>query len=227
MSELIFLGSVFSAGLFSFFSPCVIPLLPVFFAMFSSDKHSDKVNKKIVITRTFLFVFGISISFIILGFGAGMFSQLIRSDIFSITLGIIVIVLGIHQMGIIKIPALFYDKKIALHYQGSNEYVKSFLFGFTFSFGWTPCIGPILAAILGLAATQSNVAYSLLLIILYALGFLIPFMVLAFFSETLLVKVNGLKKHMKTIKIISGIIIIFMGFLLMSNQLNYLVTLFT
>ena len=107
-----------------------------------------------------------------------------------------------------------------------GDYIGAFLLGLTFSFGWTPCIGPVLGAILGLSATSSRPLYGALLMAVYSLGFLIPFLALSLFSDVLLAKVTRLHRHLGKIKTAGGVIIILMGFLLMTDHLGSILTVF-
>ncbi len=230
-SEALYAGSVFLAGILSFFSPCVIPLLPVYFSVFAQAglaENSGKTNAQLragLLLRTGLFVAGIACCFVLLGFGAGALGGVINSQYFLVAMGLVVVVMGIHQTGLIQIKALFKEKKVHLQRSGKKDALGVFFLGLTFSFGWTPCIGPVLAAILGLASGGGTALYGGLLMAIYSLGFAIPFMVLALFSELLLGRMKAIQKHMGKIKIASGVIIILMGILLMTGSLNKLVVL--
>lgn len=231
----IFMSTVFIAGIFSFFSPCLVPLLPVYISIFAGEqdsKHSEKYIKKlgilninlIVIAKTLVFVAGISTSFIILGFGAGSLGTLINSKGFITLWGLIVIVLGIHQTGLLHFKLLDREKRLVI--KGNNGILGIFLLGFSFSFGWTPCIGPILAAVLGISASGGQALYGVWLMIIYSLGLMIPFLIIAIFSDGMLRHVKKLNVHLEKIKIEGGIIIILMGILLMNNSLNVITRLF-
>lgn len=227
-SQTLYLGTVLAAGLLSFFSPCIVPLLPVYLSQFSAggaDGEASGVRRRLrVILKSVLFVAGLSVCFIVLGFGAGALGSVIGSRAFMVVMGLIVIVLGLHQTGLIHIKWLFYQKKVELSPSRRSGYLGSFLLGLTFSFGWTPCIGPVLGAILGLSAAGSRPLYGAFLMGIYSLGFLVPFLLLAVFSDLLLTKVKKLNKHLGKIKIAGGVLIILMGILLMTGQLNILLT---
>ncbi|MBU3114264.1 cytochrome c biogenesis CcdA family protein [Clostridium lacusfryxellense] len=235
LTNQIFMSTVFVAGIFSFFSPCLVPLLPVYISIFAGDQNNrnqDKYIKKlgrlninlIVIAKTLVFVGGISTSFIILGFGAGSLGTLINSKLFITFCGLIVIILGIHQTGLVHLKGLDRERRLIL--RSDNGILGIFLLGFSFSFGWTPCIGPILAAVLGISATGGQALYGVWLMIIYSLGLMIPFLIIAIFSDGLLRHVKKLNKHLDKIKIAGGIIIILMGILLMNNNLNLITKLF-
>ncbi|MGH4137392.1 cytochrome c biogenesis CcdA family protein [Clostridium sp.] len=231
----IFMSTVFVAGIFSFFSPCLVPLLPVYISIFAGNQDNEnheKYMKKLgvlninllVIAKTLVFVAGISTSFIILGFGAGSLGTLINSSVFITLCGVVVIVLGIHQTGLIHFKLLDREKRVVI--KSNNGIFGIFLLGFSFSFGWTPCIGPILAAVLGISASGGQALYGVWLMIIYSLGLMIPFLIIAIFSDGLLRHVKKLNKHLGKIKVAGGIIIILMGILLMNNSLNVLTRFF-
>ena len=173
-----------------------------------------------LILKTFIFVSGLSTAFILLGFGAGALGNLIYNVWFFRVIGIIVIILGIHQTGLIHLNFLEREKKVTLKASKGNSLLSTYLLGLTFSFGWTPCIGPVLGAVLGVAASEGQALYGGWLMFIYSLGLLIPFMLLAIFSDLLLGRLRKLNKHMTKIKIAGGIIIILMGVLLLTNSLN-------
>lgn len=235
VSNEIFMSTVFVAGIFSFFSPCLVPLLPVYISIFAGDqnnKNHEKYIKKlgvininlIVIAKTLVFVAGISTSFIILGFGAGSLGTVINSSWFITLCGVVVIVLGIHQTGLVHFKLLDREKRVVI--KGNNGILGIFLLGFSFSFGWTPCIGPILAAVLGISASGGQALYGVWLMLIYSLGLMIPFLIIAIFSDGLLRHVKKLNVHLEKIKIAGGIIIILMGILLMNNSLNVITRFF-
>jgi len=222
MSEVLFVISVFTAGILSFLSPCIIPVIPMYLAYFADEDLGKSKNRFFSrpMLKAMLFVGGLSTVFIVLGFGAGALGSILYGDWFLIVCGIIVIVLGIHQTGLVQFSFLHREKKLNLERSKKSDYFGSYLLGLTFSFGWTPCIGPVLAAVLGLSASEGSAIYGGLLMGVYSLGLMIPFLFVAIFSENLLLKIKGIYKHMRTIKLISGLFIILMGILLMMNQVG-------
>lgn len=233
-SDQIFISTVFIAGILSFFSPCILPLLPVYVSYFGGEDGEEikgikigklTINPRIII-RTLIFVGGLSTSFIILGFGAGALGAFLYSKTFFTICGLVVIILGIHQTGILKLKFLEREKKLDIKRSKRSDLIGTYLLGFTFSFGWTPCIGPVLGAVLGLSASEGQAAYGAWLMFIYALGMMIPFLVISVFSDVLLRHVRKLNKHMNKIRFVGGIIIILMGILLMTDNLNLIVTLF-
>lgn len=206
-----FIGAVYLAGLLSFFSPCIFPLIPVYIGMLSNgDKRS--------VIKTLLFVFGLSTSFVLLGFGAGSLGYILYSDYFRIGGAIFVIIFGLFQMEIINIPFLESTKLVNYNGNGNKGMIGAFLLGFTFSLGWTPCVGPILASILVLSGDGGSPLYGAFLMLIYVLGLSSPFIVLTFSSKYLLQKLNFIKKHLYTIKKIGGLLIVIMGVLLLLNK---------
>ncbi|MGE6576399.1 cytochrome c biogenesis CcdA family protein [Paenibacillus xylanexedens] len=235
-SDLVFLFGVFGAGLLSFFAPCILPLIPVYVSYLSGsmvngtnqqqpDTHSVRLRSTLVL-RTFLFVLGLSLVFVLLGFGSGMVGNLISSPVFIAICGAIVVLFGIYQTGLIRLSWLERERKLSNDQAKRGGYVGAFLLGLTFSFGWTPCIGPVLAAILGIAAGEGSPLYGGFLMFLYTLGLAIPFLILSVFSEYVMKRIRRLYRYMGVIKITSGCILIVMGLLLMTDRLNSLVTWF-
>ncbi len=200
------------AGLFSFFSPCIFPILPVYFSILSTGEKSS-------VFKTIFFILGLSTAFVLLGFGAGLIGGILSSDYFRIISGVIIIIFGLVQSEILKIP--FLERTKVLEIQGDRGgIVGSYLLGFGFSLGWTPCIGPILASILFISGSGEDVVYAGLLMLVYVLGLATPFLIISFSSKYFLSKLSFIKKYLGKIKRVGGVIIILMGVLLIFNQLN-------
>ena len=162
----------------------------------------------------------------VLGFGAGFLGTLIYETWFRYLLGAIIIILGLHQMEIFKIKKLEMQKTFGFK-KLNNSYLTAFVLGLTFSFGWTPCIGPVLSSVLALASsTGSNPMVATFLTILYAMGMSIPFLVIAFASNFVSKIFKKIKPYMLLLKKIGGFLIILMGILLILNQLNLLAGIF-
>lgn len=225
MAGTLYISTVFIAGILSFFSPCILPVIPVYISYFAGEEVKDNVplHKKIFkgpMLKAIVFVGGLSTSFILLGFGAGALGSVLYSRTFLIICGTIVILLGIHQTGLIKLKFLYREKKLDVKRSTRGDVIGAYLLGFTFSFGWTPCVGPVLGAVLGLSASEGSAAYGGILMAVYSLGLMIPFLIVAIFSDYFLLRIKGIYKHMNKIKIVGGILIILMGILLMTNQIN-------
>ena len=209
----LFIGAVYVAGLLSFFSPCIFPLLPVYIGMLSTS------GKKSII-KTVVFVIGLSTSFVLLGFGAGSIGSFLMSKTFRVISGVIVIIFGIIQMEIVKIPFLERTKLVDIKGKENDSIWGAFLLGFTFSLGWTPCVGPILASILFISSGGGNPYYWALTMFIYVLGLATPFVILSLSSKYVLAKVSAIKKHLGIMKKIGGLLIIIMGILLLTDKLS-------
>ena len=218
---------VFLEGMLSFLSPCVLPLLPVYISYLAGNgKEVDESGniryiRKKVFANTILFVLGISFAFFILGmsFSAiGAFFQEYK-QVFTNIAGVFIILMGLVQLGVLKFTFLEKEYK----FKTKNNLKKmtpllAFVFGFTFSFAWTPCIGPALASVLMLASSSESVLQGNLLVLVYTIGFAIPFLLVGFFTTELL---NFLKKHQKILKYtikISAIILILIGILTLTGM---------
>ena len=227
MNQAINSGAVFLGGLLSFFSPCILPVLPVYIGILSDESGRGKslaIGRLKIQTgkliKTILFVLGISVTFLMLGFGAGVLGQLLQGKYFYPVAGGVVVLLGLHQVGVLKLNFLESERKLTMKRSLGNEYLSAFLLGLLFSFGWTPCIGPIMFSVLALSSAGGQEIRSVLLMLIYAAGMMIPFFVISVFSDIFLGKISGLRKPLPLFKKLGGGLIIFMGILLMSNGLN-------
>lgn len=232
LGDQILVSTVFIAGLLSFFAPCTFPLMPVYIGLLTDEEEEYKKLKlgKLVVNvgaiiKTMTFVLGLSTSFILLGFGAGVLGQFFSGDWILVVGGFIVVILGIHQMDIIKIPALNKYKTLKIKSKKTKA-LGTYLLGITFSFGWTPCVGPILGAVLVTSASSGQALYGGFLMTIYALGLMIPFLIMAIASSAILNQFEKLEKHLVLIKRIGGGLIVIMGLLLMTNQLTALTVFF-
>jgi len=216
--------SVFLAGVLSFFSPCILPLMPVYVGILLDSERVKTVRifgrdiSWYGLVKTLCFIAGLSTVFLILGYGAGALGQVLYAPWFRYLLGGIVILLGIHQMGLINLRQLQKQKTIQLKKNRErNEFFN----------GWTPCVGPVLSSVLAIAASGGDGALQgALLMLVYTLGLALPFLLLALASSWVLQHFAKLKPHMGTLKKIGGALIILMGILLMLGNLNSLASLF-
>jgi cytochrome c-type biogenesis protein len=232
IGEQVLISAVFIAGFLSFFAPCTFPLIPVYIGLLTDENEEYKklligkykINMGAII-KTMTFVLGLSTSFVLLGFGAGALGQLITSDWILIVGGLLVIALGVHQMELIKIPGL--AKYRVLRFRNKKtKALGTYLMGVTFSLGWTPCVGPVLGAVLVTSASSGQAYYGGFLMFIYAVGLMIPFLVMAIASSLVLNQFQKLENHVLMIKRIGGALIVMMGLLLMTNQLATLTLFF-
>ena len=209
----LFIGVVYFAGLLSFFSPCIFPLLPVYIGMLSRGGRSS-------ILKTLFFVLGLSMSFVLLGFGAGIIGKILMSDTFRIISGILVICFGVIQMDIIKIPLLERTMLLSLEVAEKEGFMGTFFLGFTFSLGWTPCVGPILTSILFISSGGGSPVYGAMMMSIYVLGLATPFVVFSYTYKYLEKKLIGVRKHLNLLKKLGGALIVGMRILLLTDNLN-------
>ena len=209
-------------GILSIFSPCILPILPIYLSMLSNSSvdelRDSKFRSGTLIKNTIFFALGISTTFFILGSSISALSTFLNANknIIMIIGGIIIIFMGLFYLGIIKLDLLNREKRLNVNYKTMSP-VSAFVLGFTFSFGWTPCIGPILASVLVMASTSDNLFASNLLIAIYTLGFILPFIIASIFYGKLFKKFDSVKKYMNEIKKISGIFIIIAGIVMLAN----------
>ncbi len=220
--------TAFIFGFISFISPCVLPIVPGYLSFISglsfeemASSNSISVVRKRVLTNSLFFVFGFSLVFIALGASASAVGQFLHEklNIISRIAGVIIIIFGIHMTGLVKIPFLNYEKRF--HSQAKPiGLLGSFLVGLAFAFGWTPCIGPILAAILAIAAQQETVGKGVILLTSYSAGLGIPFL-LTGMSLTVFYKVfDKFKRHLQKVEVVGGILLVVVGVLVTTNYLT-------
>ena len=219
--------AAFVAGLLSFLSPCVLPLVPGYVSLISgtgAESLGNETNRRAlrtVMLNSITFILGFSIVFIMLGAGATALGQLVgrfRRDLTFIA-GIVIIVFGLHLTGLLKLKFLYADKR--LHdVKGGSSPLGAFLVGFAFAFGWTPCIGPILTGILALAAQRETVAEGVLLLSAYSAGLGIPFLLSALAVNWFFKASAWLRRSMRAVEVVSGVLLIAVGLLLVTNRLT-------
>jgi len=228
--ENISLFAAFTAGIISFISPCVLPLIPAYLSfisgvsveeMKSRDRKSEVLKK--VSLNTILFILGFSVVFVALGASATFFGEflLAKLSLFNKIAGVIIMILGVHLLGVFRIRFLDYEKRFHTKSRPLGLF-GSFLVGLAFAFGWTPCIGPILAGILLVASNQDTVTKGVVLLSSYSLGLGIPFFVTAVSFHTFLSVFGWIKKHFRTVEIVSGVFLIIVGFLIFIGSFSSL-----
>jgi len=212
-----------SAGLLSFLSPCVLPIIPGYIAYISGSTLEDLLEKKnINLLPIFLFTVGFSIVFIIFGASATFLGKILLSNSFPLRIiaGIIIIVFSLHILEILKLNFLNYEKRF---YTNKNKNIfSSVLIGMAFAFGWTPCIGPILGSILVLASTEESINRGVLLLVFYSLGLAIPFILSGYLFQKFIIVSKNLKKRMNLITKFGGSLLLITGILIITNQLQTL-----
>ena len=226
--------AAFFAGLISFLSPCVLPLVPGYISIISGSSldqlkahGKDSTLYRTVLMNSILFIVGFSITFIMLGASATWLGQLLISKmrLFGQLAGIVLIVFGVHLTGLIKINALYKDKRFH-NVQKPRGMLGALVLGLAFAFGWTPCIGPILAGILTIASTKQTVAQGMFLLAVYSAGLGIPFLLTSLALNQFLAFYGRFKRHFHAVEVISGALVIAVGLLILTNSLSRLATYF-
>ncbi|HEK8866214.1 TPA: redoxin family protein [Clostridioides difficile] len=215
---------VFIEGIVSFFSPCILPILPIYLSILSNSSVENLKEGKTsfigssLFKNTIFFALGISTTFFILGSSVKVLSMFFNEnkDLIMFIGGIIIIIMGLFYMGIIKSSILNREKRFNVKFKEMKA-ITAFILGFTFSFGWTPCIGSILASVLVMVSSSSNHLSANLLIAVYTIGFILPFIITAMFYSKLFKTIDKIKSNMEIIKKIGGIILIVSGILMMVN----------
>ena len=211
----------FGAGLISFLSPCVLPLIPGYVSFISGQSLQEILrSKRINILPLILFCFGFSTVFIILGASASFLGQTLlqNSEILRIIAGIIIIIFSLQLIGVINIPYLNYEKRFDA--RKSRNILFPYIIGLAFGFGWTPCIGPILGSILALASIEETLSRAILLLSFYSLGLAIPFVISGYLIQKFLLFSKNFKKNINIISKIGGVILLITGILILTNQLQ-------
>jgi len=216
--------AAFFAGLISFLSPCVLPLVPGYVSLISGAgveelKLAQGQLMRRVMVNSIGFILGFSVVFITLGAISTEIGQVAAryKHPLSIVAGVVIIVFGLHLTGIFKIKALYTDAR--LHsVKGSSTILGAFVIGFAFAFGWTPCLGPILSAILVVASQEENVVRGIVLLTVYSLGLAVPFLLTSLLMERFLKFYSRFRSHMHALEIASGGLLIALGVLLVIGR---------
>jgi cytochrome c-type biogenesis protein len=218
--------AVFIAGIISFFSPCVVPLIPGFLAYLSGTKLSESKHARLkLFLNSLCYVLGFAVVFAILGV---LLNGILLSVSSAVQLwlsrigGIIIILFGLYTLGLLHIPALERDYKLEPK-KFSITYVTSFVFGASFAVGWTPCVGAVLGSVITLSATQPGMSFALLLA--YSIGLGIPFLIVGLFAEEALVFIRKLGPYFKYFNMAVGILLILLGVLVFTQTLSNIATL--
>src|ERR1044071_5463364 len=235
MSNLPLPLAAFVAGLVSFLSPCVLPLVPGYVSLISGVgieqlKEQEASLLRKVMLNSLAFIVGFSIVFVTLGAistAVGQLAARYKSTLAMIA-GVVIILFGLHLTGLLRIKALYADKRLH-NVKGGSTVWGAFVIGFAFAFGWTPCVGPILSVILGFAAAQDSVTKGVYLLTIYSLGLAVPFLLTSLGIERFLKFYGRFRQHMHALEVASGGLLIALGlllvfgkFTLISNYLSFL-----
>ena len=213
----------FGAGLISFLSPCVLPLIPGYISYISGSSLNELISKKnINLFPIILFTVGFSIVFIIFGAASTFLGQVLLKNSYELRIvaGLVIIILSLQIIGLINIKFLNYEKRIQTNI--SAGILSPILIGMAFAFGWTPCIGPILGSILVLASTEESLSKGILLLFFYSIGLALPFILSGYLIQRFLIFSKNFKKNINKVSKIGGIILLITGLLIITNQLQAL-----
>jgi cytochrome c-type biogenesis protein len=227
--------AAFGAGLVSFLSPCVLPLVPGYISIISGrsldqlkENERDASLFRAVLLNSIMFIVGFSITFIMLGATATWIGQILlsRMRLLGQLAGLILIVFGIHLTGIFKINFLYKDKRFH-NVEKPRGLLGALILGLAFAFGWTPCIGPILAGILTIASTKQTVAQGMFLLAVYSAGLGIPFLLTSLALNKFLSFYGRFKRHFHAVEVVSGALVIVIGVLILTGSLTRLAAWFS
>lgn len=222
----------FLAGILSFLSPCILPLLPGYISFISGESIESLTNNEKVSPRLKAFMgavffgLGFSLVFILLGATATEIGKSLNEYRYILEkfAGAIVIIFGLHLFGVFKIKKLMVQKKVNYKRKNAPFFVEAFLLGIAFVLGWTPCIGPILSGILALAAKEATVSNGMLLLFTYSLGLWIPFLISALLMGQIMQGIKKAGKMMMIVEKLSGVLLIAIGLLILSGKMTWLVS---
>jgi len=226
------LSIAFIGGLLSFFSPCILPLIPAYISHLAGTTVEETKKSKLLQARVFLnsifFVLGFAALFIAVGVSIGFISEVFAG--FNVWLGrvagVLIIIFGLHTIGLLQIPFLKTERRLNVNVGEKKNYAKSTLLGATFGLGWSPCIGPILASILVLAGSSASYATGAILLASYSIGLAIPFLVTGLFTSAISRFIAKVNKYFGIVNIITGILLIALGIIVFTNNFSQLLALF-
>jgi len=224
----------FIAGLISFLSPCVLPLVPGYISIVSGSSleqlkaQKETSLRRTVLTNSITFIIGFSITFIVLGASATWLGQVLVSwrQLLDKIAGLVLIVFGVHVLGIVKINALYQDKRFH-SVEKPRGAIGALFLGLAFAFGWTPCLGPILAGILAIASTKQTVTEGMLLLGVYSAGLGIPFLITSLALNKFLSFYGRFKKHFHAVEMVSGALVIAVGVMMVTGNLTRIASWFS
>ena len=217
------LSVALAAGALSFLSPCVLPIVPPYLAYMSGITMAEMTGdgtaaRRRTILPALFFVMGLSTVFLLLGFTASAFGMffLRHQDLFVQVAGVVVIVFGLHFLGVFRIPLLMREARLDAGDRGGSAF-GAYVLGLAFAFGWTPCIGPILGAILAMAASEGDVSRGTLLLGVYAVGLGAPFLLAAVFVQRSMALMARMRRHMALIERLMGLLLVAVGIALVTG----------
>ncbi len=233
LSDNINILTAFIFGLLSFISPCVLPIIPGYISFISGYSLDDIQGKdttaaRAVMVNSLVFISGFTLIFVLMGAAATSIGQLLNDNLnlISKVAGVVIIIFGLHMIGIFKIGFLNYEKRFHLQ-EKKLGILGSFTVGAAFAFGWTPCIGPVLAGILAIASQQDTVFQGIVLLFVYSLGLGIPFFLTAISINKFFNMFNRIKKHFHAIEVVGGIMLVAVGILMITNYLTIIASYFS
>jgi cytochrome c-type biogenesis protein len=221
-------GGALAAGLISFLSPCVLPLVPpylCYMAGVSLDQLTGNTEEEVARKRVFFsalaFVLGFATVFVLLGAAATAIGQLLRTHLQTLSIfgGIVIIIMGLHFLGVFRIAFLYRQARMEVREHPAGPF-GAYLVGLAFAFGWTPCIGPVLAAILGIASAEQTVSKGALLLAIYSLGLGIPFLVASLFAGPFIHFMRRFRAHVGKVEKTMGALLVVTGVLIITGQIS-------
>lgn len=227
MSQEITFGAAFLAGILSFVSPCVLPLVPAYLANLAGStaiEAKTRTSRWPAFFHSLCFVLGFTIIFVGLGASVGLVGTVVtaQANILRYVAGAVVTLMGIFIILALKIPWLNYEKRLHFKAPRNPGYFRSIIMGAAFALGWTPCVGPVLGGILALAWSQQDVILGAQLLIIYSLGMGIPFIIIGLAWGSIMPFWKTINKHLGIISIVSGALLIILGILILTNNLAWL-----
>jgi len=226
-TEAVSFPAAFTAGILSFLSPCVLPLIPAYFTFITgfsleelTENRDSEIRKKVFLS-TLLFVSGFSLIFILMGASASYLGSLMfnHRELIRIIGGILIILMGVHLTGIIRIPGLDVEKRINIE-KKPLHFLGIVIIGMAFGAGWSPCIGPLLGSILIIAGSQETVWQGIVLLAVYSAGLALPFIIVSVFIHFLLIVIKKASRVLKYVNAAAGILLIIVGLILVTNKLH-------
>jgi cytochrome c-type biogenesis protein len=228
-SELYISGGVFLAGVVSFLSPCVLPLVPPYLAylggtslerVHAGEALDQGASRRVLIAAVF-FVLGFTTVFVTLGAAASVLGQMLLTykDVLSQAAGVVIILFGLHFLGLLRIPFLYVEKRYHADMQGVS-YAGAYVIGLAFAFGWTPCVGPILATVLAVASQENSLYRGVWLLLMYSLGLGVPFLLAAVGIRHFMGFLAKFRRHLGMMEKVMGGMLVLTGILFLTGSIN-------